>query len=220
MVSTKRRSRVMALRADQWAMRKAAAQAALAVAAWDYPLLDEHDLLKTVHGLVHAAVAAGGKRVSIHLADQDAEILVMVLNHQTDGQDDAGQVPAEVAVLRTVDACGAHTDHDGHAWWALLDAQPRRGSQGSQVREQRGLSWTPAPLGPVVNTVPHRSTGRSPSPTGTDRSGWGRGRPRLIFRVAIAGPRRTETTRCPPAPSKGRSAAVGTSTASHNPSPK
>ncbi|WP_404962180.1 hypothetical protein [Streptomyces sp. 147326] len=125
LVVTSRRARVLAFRAEQWAAKKAAAQAALAVAEWDYPLLNEHDFLKTVHGLVHTAVAAGGKRVSVHLADQDAKILVMVLNHQTDGQDDAGGVPAEVAVLRTVDACGAHTDHDGHDWWAFLDAQPQ-----------------------------------------------------------------------------------------------
>ncbi|MFE5678827.1 hypothetical protein ACFQ7B_20475 [Streptomyces erythrochromogenes] len=49
----------------------------------------------------------------------------MVLNHQTGAQDAAGAVPAEVAVLRTLHACGAHTYHDGHAWWALLDARPR-----------------------------------------------------------------------------------------------
>ncbi|MER7730076.1 hypothetical protein ABTX80_04270 [Streptomyces erythrochromogenes] len=120
-----RRARVLAFRADRWAAKKAAAQAALAVAEWDYPLLDEHDFLKAVHGLVDTAVAAGGKRVSVHLADQDDEILVRALNHQTGEQDVAGAVPAEVAVLRTVDACGAHTDHDGHAWWALLDARPR-----------------------------------------------------------------------------------------------
>ncbi|MFF3085920.1 hypothetical protein ACFVRB_12860 [Streptomyces nojiriensis] len=125
LVVTSRRAKVLAFRADQWAARKAAGQAALAVAGWDYPLLDEHDFLKTVHGLVHTAVAGGGKRVSVHLADQDDKILIMVLNHQTGEQDDAGGVPAEVAVLRTVDACGTHTDHDGHAWWALLDAQPR-----------------------------------------------------------------------------------------------
>ncbi|WP_079273053.1 hypothetical protein [Streptomyces sp. TN58] len=69
-------------------------------------------------------MAAGGKRLSVHLADQDDKILVMALNHQTREQDAAGAVPAGVAVLRTVDACGAHTDHDGHAWWALLDARP------------------------------------------------------------------------------------------------
>ncbi|MFD9007766.1 hypothetical protein [Streptomyces sp. NPDC059552] len=125
LVVTSRRARVLAVRADPWAAKKAAAQAALAVAEWDYPLLDEHDFLKTVHDLVRTAVAAGGKRVSVHLADQDNKILVMVLNHQNGEQDAAGAVPAEVAVLRTVDACGAHTDHDGHAWWALLDAQPR-----------------------------------------------------------------------------------------------
>ncbi|MFJ6784757.1 hypothetical protein [Streptomyces yangpuensis] len=125
LVVTSRRARVLAFRADRWAARKAAGQAALAVAEWDYPLLDEHDFLKAVHGLVDAAVAAGGKRVSVHLADQDAKVLVMVLNHLTDGQDDVGPVPGEVAVLRTVEACGSHTDHDGHAWWALLNAQPR-----------------------------------------------------------------------------------------------
>ncbi|MFK0016324.1 hypothetical protein [Streptomyces sp. NPDC091027] len=125
LVVTSRRARVLAFRADQWAARKAAAQAALAVAEWDYPLLDEHDFLKTVHGLVDAAVTAGGKRVSVHLADQDDKILVMALNHQTGEQDAAGPVPGEVAVLRTVEACGSHTDHDGHAWWALLDGRPR-----------------------------------------------------------------------------------------------
>ncbi|GGS36057.1 hypothetical protein Snoj_29600 [Streptomyces nojiriensis] len=125
LVVTSRRARVLAFRADQWAAKKAAGQAALAVAEWDYPLLDEHDFLKTVHSLVHTAVAAGGKRVSVHLADQDAKILVMVLNHQTGEHHDAGPAPTEVAVLRTVDACGTHTDHDGHAWWALLDAAPR-----------------------------------------------------------------------------------------------
>ncbi|MFJ6486593.1 MULTISPECIES: hypothetical protein [unclassified Streptomyces] len=124
LVVTSRRARVLAFRADRWAAKKAAAQAALAVAEWGYPLLDEHDFLKTVHGLVHTAVAAGGKRVSVHLADQDAKILVMVLNHQITEQDGAGQIPTEVAALRTVDACGAHTDHDGHAWWALVNAQP------------------------------------------------------------------------------------------------
>ncbi|MEU3671840.1 hypothetical protein [Streptomyces virginiae] len=125
LVVTSRRTRVLAFRADRWAAKKAAAQAALAVAEWDYPLLDEHDFLRAVHGLVDTAVAAGGKRVSVHLADQDNKILVMVLNHQAGEQEVVGAVPAEVAVLRTIDACGAHTDHDGHAWWALLDAQPR-----------------------------------------------------------------------------------------------
>ncbi|MFJ8160206.1 hypothetical protein ACIRBY_04660 [Streptomyces sp. NPDC096136] len=124
---TGRRARVLAFRADRWAPRKAAGQAALAVAPWDYPRLDEHDFLKAVHGLVEAAVAAGGKRVSVHLADQDAKILVLALSHRTDGDGDGGggPVPTEVALLRTVGACGTHTDHDGHAWWALLDAEPQ-----------------------------------------------------------------------------------------------
>ncbi|MFF4582019.1 hypothetical protein [Streptomyces sp. NPDC001389] len=126
LVVTGRRARVLAFRSDRWAPRKAAGQAALAVAPWGYPRLDEHDFLKAVHGLVGAAVAAGGKRVSVHLADQDARILVMALSHRTDGDGgDRGRVPTEVALLRTVEACGTHTGHDGHAWWAILDAGPR-----------------------------------------------------------------------------------------------
>ncbi|MFF4448779.1 hypothetical protein [Streptomyces sp. NPDC001502] len=125
LVVTSRRTRVPAFRADQWAAKKAAGQAALAIAEWNYPQPDEHDFLKTVHGLVDTAVAGGGKRVSVHLADQDAKILIMVLSHQTNDQESAGQVPTDVALLRAVDACGTHTDHDGHTWWALLDARPR-----------------------------------------------------------------------------------------------
>ncbi|MEU8775410.1 hypothetical protein [Streptomyces sp. NPDC048606] len=125
LVVTSRRARVWAFRADRWAARKAAGQAALAVAGWGCPLLDEHDFLKAVHGLVNTAVAAGGKRVSVHLADQEGEILVMVLNHRVGEGGTVGRVPPEVVALRTVDACGTHLDHDGHAWWALLDARPR-----------------------------------------------------------------------------------------------
>ncbi|MFJ8212084.1 hypothetical protein [Streptomyces sp. NPDC096033] len=126
LVVTGRRTRVLTFRAEPWAARKAAGQAALAVAAWDYPHLDEHDFLKAVHGLVQAAVTSGGKRVSLHLADQDAKILVMVLEHQG-GNNGGGEerTLTDLARLRTVDACGTHTDHDGHAWWALLDAAPR-----------------------------------------------------------------------------------------------
>ncbi|WP_445270293.1 hypothetical protein [Streptomyces sp. DSM 41634] len=67
LVVTSRRARVLAFRADQWAAKKAAAQAALAVADWGYPLLDEHDFLKTVHGLVHTAVAASGQSARVRV---------------------------------------------------------------------------------------------------------------------------------------------------------
>ncbi|MFF0553929.1 hypothetical protein ACFYUL_33745 [Streptomyces sp. NPDC004311] len=164
LVVTSRRARVLAFRADRWAAKKAAAQAALAVAEWDYPLLDEHDFLTTVHGLVGAAVAAGGKRVSVHLADQDDKILVMALNHQTSEQDAAGAVPAEVAALRTVEACGAHTDH---AWWALLDAQPRPKKAPGVARERRSRSKASLAASPRDARQKHtgaESAGRTRSP--------------------------------------------------------
>ncbi|MFB6865982.1 hypothetical protein ACFCZQ_09545 [Streptomyces virginiae] len=49
-------------------------------------------------------------------------------------------------MLRTVDACGAHTDHDGQAWWTLLDARPwpkkRLAEQGNGCRTQWAY-WPP-----------------------------------------------------------------------------
>lgn len=53
------------LRADKWAAKKAPCQAVEAVCGWDCPTLDENHLVTVVQQLVTAAVADGGKRVSV-----------------------------------------------------------------------------------------------------------------------------------------------------------
>lgn len=120
-----RQTAALTLRADQWAPAKAAAQALTTVRAWGYPELDTDDLEAAVKLLVGAAVNDGGKRVSVHLADQDHKVLVLALSHMPDpGPDD--DILGALAALRTVDSCGTDTAEDGRRVWALLDAAPPR----------------------------------------------------------------------------------------------
>ncbi|MEV0416273.1 hypothetical protein AB0I68_37375 [Streptomyces sp. NPDC050448] len=120
-----RRTAGLTFRADQWAAKKAGVQAAAAVRAWGYAHLDERDLETAVRRLVEAAVADGGKRISVHLADQDHRILAVALSHVAGAVPDADAVLGELAALRTVVSCGSDVAPDGRRVWALLDAAPR-----------------------------------------------------------------------------------------------
>lgn len=116
----------LTFRADPWAARKAGAQATATVRAWGYAHLDEPDLETAVRRLVDAAVADGGKRISVHLADQDHRILAVALSHVAGAAPDEGAVLTELAALRTVVGCGSDVGPDGRRVWALLDAAPPR----------------------------------------------------------------------------------------------
>ncbi|AXE27544.1 hypothetical protein C0216_16150 [Streptomyces globosus] len=74
--------------------------------------------------LVGAAVADGGKRLSVHLGDQEGKILVAVLSHVVGAPDDG--VLAQVAGLAATCAVGTDTGEDGRRMWAVLDTAPRR----------------------------------------------------------------------------------------------
>ncbi|MFB7057104.1 hypothetical protein [Streptomyces vinaceus] len=115
----------LTFRADRWAAKKAGAQATATVRAWGYADLDEPDLDAAVRRLVQAAVADGGKRISVHLADQDHRILAVALSHVGGAAPGEDAVLAEIAALRTVVSCGSDLAPDGRRVWALLDAAPR-----------------------------------------------------------------------------------------------
>ncbi|MFJ3908554.1 hypothetical protein [Streptomyces vinaceus] len=115
----------LTFRADQWAAKKAGARATATVRAWGYADLDEPDLDTAVRRLVQAAVADGGKRISVHLADQDQRILAVALSHVGDAAPGEDAVLTEIAALRTVVSCGSDLAPDGRRVWALLDAAPR-----------------------------------------------------------------------------------------------
>ncbi|KPH99509.1 hypothetical protein OV450_5222 [Actinobacteria bacterium OV450] len=115
----------LTFRADPWAAKKAGARATATVRAWGYPHLDEPDLESAVRRLVQAAVADGGKRISVHLADQDQRILAVVLSHVAGAAAQDATVLTDVAAVGTVVGCGTDVAPDGRRVWALLDAAPR-----------------------------------------------------------------------------------------------
>ncbi|MFE9220254.1 hypothetical protein ACFYN3_28390 [Streptomyces lavendulae] len=124
MIVRNRRTIVLTFRADRWAASKASDRTAEALRAWGYPDLNEGDLKAAVHRLVTAAVADGGKRVSVHLGDQDQKVLVAVLSHVTGPSDE--RVLSDVMALDTIDSAGTDTGADGRRLWIVLDAAPRR----------------------------------------------------------------------------------------------
>ncbi|MGG8409510.1 hypothetical protein ACM614_24395 [Streptomyces sp. 12297] len=134
-----RQTAALTFRADQWASGKAAGQAVTTVRGWGYPGLDEQDLDAAVRLLVAAAVRDGGRRVSVHLADQADKILVVALSHRP-GPAPEGDVLAGLAALTAVDSCGDDLGDDGRRLWALLDATPRRrkATPAGPPRRQRG----------------------------------------------------------------------------------
>lgn len=121
-----RRAASWTLTADRWAAGKAACRIIGAVRAWGYEHPGDESIGQSVELLVGAAVADGGKRVSVHAADQDDMILIVVLSHR------AGPVPEDDAFLTRIAAvsgtasCGSDAAEDGRRVWTLLDTRPRR----------------------------------------------------------------------------------------------
>jgi hypothetical protein len=101
--------------------------------AWGYHLPDDHPVVALTARMVRAAVADGGRRASVHLADeeQDRQVVVLVLSHRPDAAPDGsgsgdtapddGGLLQELAVLGA-SSCGTETDRDGggRRRWALV----------------------------------------------------------------------------------------------------
>ncbi|QDY80870.1 hypothetical protein FQU76_08875 [Streptomyces qinzhouensis] len=72
---------------------------------------------------MRAAVADGGRRVSIHVADEDSMALVTVLSHCAGAPDDDALLRS-IAEVSSVRSCGTDAAPDGRRVWALFDAGP------------------------------------------------------------------------------------------------
>ncbi|MEV6425691.1 hypothetical protein [Streptomyces sp. NPDC051662] len=86
---------------------------------WGYTSVDQA-AADVVTLLVNTAVGDGGKRVSLHLADQNRQALMVVLSHQS------GLAVADESVLPRIaelgaTSCGTDTGEDGRRLWAVLD---------------------------------------------------------------------------------------------------
>lgn len=116
------RSRRMAtwvLEAQPWSPAKARRHVIGRLHDWHYQAADDTagDVTEL---LVKTAAGDGGRRVSLHLADQDRQALVVVLSHQPGLSVSEGSVLAEVASLGA-SSCGTDMGEDGRRLWAVLD---------------------------------------------------------------------------------------------------
>ncbi|MFE1715904.1 hypothetical protein, partial [Streptomyces sp. NPDC058728] len=121
-----RRAASWTLPADRWAAGKAATRVIGTVRGWGYEHPGHESIGRSVELLVGAAVADGGKRVSVHAADQDDMILIVVLSHRAGPAPDDDAFLTRIAAVSGTASCGSDAGEDGRRVWSLLDTRPRR----------------------------------------------------------------------------------------------
>lgn len=114
-----RRSANWTLEAASWSPKKAAGHVLGRLHEWGYREADRAAVDLT-EALVRTAVADGGRRVSVHLADQDRQALIVALSHRPGLAVADDMVLPELAGLGAV-SCGTDTGEDGRRVWAVLD---------------------------------------------------------------------------------------------------
>ncbi|MER5963533.1 hypothetical protein [Streptomyces sp. NPDC002057] len=124
MAVTNRRVSNWAFSADPWAAGKAVRKVTHAVRDWEYSNPQDSFLEETVRLLVDAAVKDAGRRISVHLADQNGMLLVVALSHT------ATEPPrsrlAELASVTGTVSCGVDASDEGLRIWSLLSTEPPR----------------------------------------------------------------------------------------------
>ncbi|GGU46750.1 hypothetical protein [Streptomyces violascens] len=107
-----------------WTPAKAARHVVGKLAEWGYRLDagKEAGITEVTVLLTRAALTDGGRRISLHLADQDHQALILLLSHQSGHTPEDGDLLREVTG-RGVVSCGTDTDQEGSGRrrWALID---------------------------------------------------------------------------------------------------
>ncbi|MGW4725481.1 hypothetical protein [Streptomyces sp. NPDC004291] len=119
-----RRAANWALTAYPWTAAQVVDKATDTVRAWGYVHPGDENLAATVRLLVGAATADQGRRISVHLADQDDMLLIAVLSH-TESEPDETILTGLAAVPGTA-SCGTDVSHDGRRVWAVLSTERPR----------------------------------------------------------------------------------------------
>lgn len=101
-----------------WIPKKAAGHVVDRLADWD--LAAPAALSDAVALLVSTVIADGGRRISVHLSEQDGRVVVLALSHRTPTTELADDV---LPALRGYGAasCGTEATGEGRQVWALLD---------------------------------------------------------------------------------------------------
>ncbi len=114
-----RRAATWGLEAAPWTAGKASREVVAKLHTWGYTAADQAAGNLTAL-LVTTAVADGGRRVSVHLADQNRQALIVALSHRPGLAVADEAVLPELAALGAV-SCGTDTAEDGRRHWAVLD---------------------------------------------------------------------------------------------------
>ncbi|POX37730.1 hypothetical protein C3486_26960 [Streptomyces sp. Ru73] len=111
-----RRAASWALENAPWSPTTARKHVTQQLTTWGYR--PDAALGEIVTLLAREALTGGGRRISVHLADQNQQVLVLVLNHTAGPGSD--EILAQVAALGAV-SCGPDTPPDGRRLWAVID---------------------------------------------------------------------------------------------------
>lgn len=121
-----RRAANWTLIADKWAVGKAVRHVTEAARAWGYAYPQDETLAEAVELLVAGVLGDGGRRVSMHLADQDDRLLILALSHQPDPDPADDEVLTELATVAGTVSCGTDAAADGRRVWMLMDTSKPR----------------------------------------------------------------------------------------------
>ncbi|WP_229861584.1 hypothetical protein [Streptomyces xanthochromogenes] len=121
-VISNRRAANWTLENAPWSPAKAGRHILGQLEAWHYqtPASLADRLTGITELLARSALADGGRRVSLHLADQDQQALVMVLSHTPRRDVTSDALLHDIADLGA-SSCGADTASDGRRLWAVID---------------------------------------------------------------------------------------------------
>lgn len=111
------------LEAQPWAATKAVTEVTARLAKWGVTEPDGLD--EVVRFLVGTVAADGGRHVSLHLAEQDDQALILAFSHQPEAADLGDTVLPRLHELGAV-TCGTEVTPEGRQVWAVLDAARRR----------------------------------------------------------------------------------------------
>ncbi|MFG2840837.1 hypothetical protein ACGFYE_38250 [Streptomyces zaomyceticus] len=113
-----------ALTAYPWTATQTVGKVTDTVRGWGYGHPADDALEQTMRLLVDAAIVDDGRRISVHLADQDGMLLVVVLSHTATSPDDT--VLTDLAAVPGTASCGTDTSDEGRRVWAVLSTERPR----------------------------------------------------------------------------------------------
>lgn len=117
-VMANRQGATWSLEAQPWAGKKAVGEVAARLTKWG--LRQPKALDEVVHFLIATVTADGGRHVSLHLAEQDHQALILALSHQPEPADLGDTVLPRLHELGAI-SCGTELTPEGRQVWALLD---------------------------------------------------------------------------------------------------